>query len=1426
MYSGWISERRSVEDECGCSSVLNSYPQNVGRDVTSSIIRSLVLLPNDKKGFFKTTKDLEWTMDVICYGLTMSLAEAEMIKNCVFLYLEWITVMLLKPKPGIPVQIIENKEHYFSVMLKHMANLFIPRESSATFVQASFCVKVLQNVREIVEEGHLKKASLENVLRFYLGVSGHLLSVPPVQGGLAEQLCGKLINCLLNVWLHACCNNFPSPPLWCTLAEMVLTWRHHHMLILQWNKLMFSLTCKVLMILYGPDYPLPSSYNDEDPKSEPVNLPSNMSNEVVVQCWHRFMHIIGNPVDLCKYEEISNTEQFRLYNSQFDRLPELHPSLKSLPDSFYNIMNGISVMVSMFLGASKCNDQIKSPQTFYRGERKLTSISVSEKQVGLKDTKKSSSLPRYFEKSNLAKLVRDDINIQSKQSKRNVECVVDTNSVLHIFSAWLFETCLTGIDLEKVLHTVGKISLGLPLSCLEMSKDDKEQHRNFLPVKKNDFEPGRAQTFCTLCHIFCRQKAVGQAILPVYLSRFYLCLAVGLCYGETRAGMVLGSILLSAKDLFKLDLQGVQVLVPHVLQALEIVLPVPDSELALGYDFSIVELRQSCIQILLSMICLPLHFMSLPIQALCQEKVNSSDTANSHFPQIAFISLHPRVTRLLVKAIEVETNPMNTQMLLGGAKLLMEDAMQVELHNHELYSSKAKTIPSIILDEPETSGTSKLIDLAESTNNDATTTEDNIGLLGDSSDIMTTKGLFCSMSDLLCQKLMFAGKWRGDLAVTLAALEFLSGMAQLNIKFVDKKVARKTLKWLCDYIEFQAKQPPPSHSKDLHSVIVATFSCISVWVVSHSWLLDDNQCLTSVMEVIELGISGNKSKGRFAEVTNVLKGDKELKPVSFRVRESAEALLALIMEHAGFFPTPCGPESMFTLMDEKDFCTENDRKFNYYALDGSLIIGLLEDGLHSLPESLPSVMSIIRGPTGKRVCLLQLRHFSRVKQYIAEMYTTEPSTPYGLHKIPEAPPVSQRCYPPGMDSAETTKSNFSIPEIKDLLKNEKQMAENEHLRSILSLQIDQENKAKSKLLDDINGSIPQKQPDSVKDINIGRLILSHLGFLNLENLQISTTRQVYGLQKLVNTEEKCLLNKLEKLDAYPCRTFDTMFVFYVKKGQNDPISILSNKITSIDSHFFMEFLQSLGWPVSMSTHTGWNGGFAPNLSADKKLYYYADPLTELAIHVPAVNIDVGESFTFDVVENSMVSQLLPSVELNSEEHSVIEGKSSKKQSVFESTGGFDIKHRSHHCHSETKVVVAWLQEFADEALFPALDLIELSDPHENSYSTANINYSRVPEKEVVIIFVHPLKTGLYRIKINALFGSSVGGPLISGMVVSRRVLGSMVRNTAINICRRRRLELDSCSPPHVCRKIKIQEIIREHAKEMNIPDFYTGLLKA
>ena len=40
---------------------------------------------------------------------------------------------------------------------------------------------------------------------------------------------------------------------------------------------------------------------------------------------------------------------------------------------------------------------------------------------------------------------------------------------------------------------------------------------------------------------------------------------------------------MSAEDILRIDLQGVQVLIPHIIQALEISLPVSEKELNLGY---------------------------------------------------------------------------------------------------------------------------------------------------------------------------------------------------------------------------------------------------------------------------------------------------------------------------------------------------------------------------------------------------------------------------------------------------------------------------------------------------------------------------------------------------------------------------------------------------------------------------------------------------------------------------------------------------------------------------------------------------------------------------------------------------------------------------------------------------------------------------
>ncbi len=75
--------------------------------------------------------------------------------------------------------------------------------------------------------------------------------------------------------------------------------------------------------------------------------------------------------------------------------------------------------------------------------------------------------------------------------------------------------------------------------------------------------------------------------------------------------------------------------------------------------------------------------------------------------------------------------------------------------------------------------------------------------------------------------------------------------------------SRRVVRVLCEYISLQCSRPPPAHSKDLHSTIVAAFTCCAAWLSAHPYLTADNDCLHAVLQVIELGISGSKSQVLF-----------------------------------------------------------------------------------------------------------------------------------------------------------------------------------------------------------------------------------------------------------------------------------------------------------------------------------------------------------------------------------------------------------------------------------------------------------------------------------------------------------------------------------------------------------------------------------
>lgn len=154
--------------------------------------------------------------------------------------------------------------------------------------------------------------------------------------------------------------------------------------------------------------------------------------------------------------------------------------------------------------------------------------------------------------------------------------------------------------------------------------------------------------------------------------------------------------------------------------------------------------------------------------------------------------------------------------------------------------------------------------------------------------------------------------------------------------------------------------------------------------------------------------------------------------------------------------------------------------------------------------------------------------------------------------------------------------------------------------------------------------------------------------------------------------------------------------------------------------------------------------------------------------------------------------------------------------------------------------------------------------------------------DVQVIFLQALANGLMRVRLQGPISRiNLATPLIDGMVVSRRVLGILVRQTALNMGRRKRLDNDrydninnkkytfatysvnyillyivfvieiflsfymsiiflyeflfwikyinicfSYHPPHVRRRLKIQEMVQKYKRNLTEPELLTLLFSS
>ena len=69
MYSDWASLEGDIQTELRNSSVLHKFPDAVGKDVASAIVKSMaqnlsVGISNSEPSHLKSEREVKWTMEV------------------------------------------------------------------------------------------------------------------------------------------------------------------------------------------------------------------------------------------------------------------------------------------------------------------------------------------------------------------------------------------------------------------------------------------------------------------------------------------------------------------------------------------------------------------------------------------------------------------------------------------------------------------------------------------------------------------------------------------------------------------------------------------------------------------------------------------------------------------------------------------------------------------------------------------------------------------------------------------------------------------------------------------------------------------------------------------------------------------------------------------------------------------------------------------------------------------------------------------------------------------------------------------------------------------------------------------------------------------------------------------------------------------
>ncbi|UJR09856.1 hypothetical protein I4U23_014078 [Adineta vaga] len=1253
MYNGYSSYDAEIQRHIVCNSSLSSMvPQPVAEEIALPFLTHIYESVISNRPFSITIdKDLKWALEVFAFGFTCE--QSSIYQLCANIYVEWLKVFesTSMNSNSIPSILREKTEFYWSQMFWHLYHLFVTHNEKPAdlLTKSMYTHKVLRQLQTMISQTELSVDLWHILLQVFLAIGDAVLSPSyrtNEEGGAVMS--HRLVPSIYQVFMVAVDKVHIPPGLWRTFRDYAVTWRHRPAVVYDWAQLTCVLASAVVHKLWWSDLvPLQYVCSETDQGEYVQKIIDSLSLSRLVITWIQFLTILQNPSEC---GDVSVFLRMPKYTGQFQitsttKLKDL-PSLQELPRIFVNVTKAIAMFVDIWLGKDvdstslyspkpstnptqltmaesiASNNNLTSPTRPFTQSVRGNPVNSQQQQQPLtsgtlKATKSQADSRRVSAKKTVSvphsqTVSPNNTNSPSTTSQQTrseqIHKLLRTNrptvnSLMHLYGPWILDACLLQIK-DRYTRSSTIVNMNDSTRMIEIDKTLDIQNERLM-------DEAFAKSFATICTIFSSAQC-DEYIHPEYLSRFYYVLQQGLRFyhgDEQRSFTIMESILLHSADLFRINLRGINILLPLYLDAIEYYLQ-NDFQASMNYQSSMkgttnlppsserfTRIRSKCIQILMSIVSLPYQYEYLQQHSFEDylEKSHDVQTTMKTFSQYRL-----KIFPLLLIALQSEQDTTNAQLLFGTIRLACSLAAHYDRQQESLDEKSQKDRTS-----------------------------------DDLSDAVI----------LICEK------GTNDSQLFLAALDTLMSIVTDPICQLPIEVWKKVLKRLCTFIDTQLHLGHTHHTREMHSTCVATYNTLVTLIIERPTLLDDPENLFELCEIIELGISGEKAQ---SSEKIVYKKYKEQHPASQRVAEAAEYLMCVLFEHKAVLHLK--NDICRNWLDETTFTNlMTSTRFKYFAVNDNTLFAISELPIN-MNNGMPAIILLCRGLFGKNVWTLNFRHIpmsnasiqrnrshERTLNETDKSITSSTTTSSNDHKDKHHLSHSSR--------NERAKSYYHPPELSIPTLNSIVKRDEEKLNVFRTLKTKQikieENAVQRAQFADEKPTPECKPPECQKHFDSIRLFLSHYGFCSLDAMnhllsgkqwnQSNTLDQLQPRIKLLDSNASSFMDDIKTLDKISPTLYCTGQIFYLKRNQNTiSESFLNTKTPEQLNPAFLTLVSQFGSVVEIKRHCGWTGNVETSwktvsvaqsnkspksktlyeVDGDDSILYWVDLTTEMAFYLP------------------------------------------------------------------------------------------------------------------------------------------------------------------------------------------------------------------